>query len=375
MKKFIVKITSILGAGVILGSNLHAKSPGSTSMNFLKVGVGPRQIGMAEAATAIAEDVNASYYNPAGLGKMVSQQASFMYNLWIEEIYSQHASYAHPLAIGTFGLSLNYLSMEKIQGYDADANPLDKISVYDLSVIVSYGRDLSRCKIPGMFHLPKGLYAGLNIKFLQEKLANEKASAWATDIGTIYDTPLKGLSLGACLQNLGTEVKFIQEGYPLPLTLKLGIGFTKNMMGQPLTLAVDYNVPNDDKESFSLGGEYWVRNVLGLRAGYKNGQALGNGLCLGVGLKISFVELSYAFLGLGYLGNTHRMGLTIKLGKEARKILAERAYKKGTKYYAQERYSEAILQFSKVLEYEPDNKNALRMMKKTQDRIKNMQKK
>ena len=45
-----------------VGSSLN--KTGTTAAQFLKIGVGPRAIGMGGAYTASADDINAMYWNP-----------------------------------------------------------------------------------------------------------------------------------------------------------------------------------------------------------------------------------------------------------------------------------------------------------------------
>src|SRR5687768_8481233 len=55
---------------------------GTTSAEFLKIGVGARAIGMGETQAALANDAFASYWNPAGLGSIKIPEVSVMYNRW-----------------------------------------------------------------------------------------------------------------------------------------------------------------------------------------------------------------------------------------------------------------------------------------------------
>ena len=63
------------------GSSLN--KTGTTAAQFLKIGVGPRAIGMGGAYTASADDINAMYWNPSGLSRMHSQEAYFNHVDWI----------------------------------------------------------------------------------------------------------------------------------------------------------------------------------------------------------------------------------------------------------------------------------------------------
>jgi outer membrane protein OmpA-like peptidoglycan-associated protein len=344
----------------------YASDPGTTGANFLKIGIGPRAVGMGEAQVAVCNDVTSVFWNPAGLVNIPSQEASFMYNLWFESIRSQYFGYAFPHpTIGTFAGSINYLSMDKIQGYTAYDVKTEKVTVYDLLGVLSYAREL-----------PYGIYGGINLKFIQQKLEEESSFAFGVDIGIMGSVGrwlklkgMEGLTLGLNLQNLGTKVRFQKEEGDLPMNFKFGVGLRKELFGDPLTIAIDGNLPNDNDFYGSVGIEYWVRNLIGLRFGYKSGQDLGNGLSFGGGIKVNVFQLDYALVHFGELGYTHRIGIVTRFGKEAKAILIERAFKRGMNYFNEGRYPEAILEFNKVLELNPGNREAIEMMRRANEKL------
>jgi len=344
----------------------YGSDAGTTGANFLKIGIGPRAAGMGEAQVAVCNDVTSVFWNPAGLARTDSQEASFVYSLWFEDIKLQYFGYAYPHStLGTFAGSINYLSMGKIEGYRADGAKAGEVKAYDLSGILSYGRKLAY-----------GIDGGINLKFIQEKLEEESSFAFGIDIGVIGSLGrwlrvkgLEELTCGINLQNLGSKVKFQKEAGNLPLNLKFGVGITKEVLGDPLTVAIDGNIPNDNGFYGSLGIEYWVRDLIGLRLGYKSGQDLGNGLSFGGGIKVNIFQLDYALVHCGELGYTHRIGIVAKFGKEARGILIDRAFERGMEYYNGGKYPEAILEFNKVLELDPENERALEMMKRANEKL------
>jgi hypothetical protein len=344
----------------------YASEPGTTGANFLKIGIGPRAVGMGEAQVAICDDVTSVFWNPAGLVSTPSQEASFMYNLWLEGIRSQYFGYTYPhLAIGTFAGSINYLSMDKIQGYTANDVKTGKVTAYDLLGVLSYAREL-----------PYGIYGGINLKLIQEKLEKESSFAFGIDIGVmgflgrlLKIKELEDLTIGVNLQNLGSKVKFQEEGGSLPLNLKFGVGIRKEVLGDPVTIAIDGNLPNDNDFYGSLGIEYWVRDLIALRLGYKSGRDLGNGLSFGGGIKVNVFQLDYALVHFGELGYTHRIGIVTRFGKEAKPMLIERAFKRGMEYFNEGKYPEAILEFNKVLRLDPENEKALEMMKRANEKL------
>ena len=344
----------------------YASDPGTTGANFLKIGIGPRAVGMGEAQVAVCEDVTSVFWNPAGLGRIPSQEASFMYNVWFESIRSQYFGYAFPHpAIGTFAGSINYLSMDRIQGYDAGNTPNGKVTAYDLLGVLSYAREF-----------PHGTYGGINLKFIQQKLEEESSFAFAVDVGFVSGLGrwlnvkgLEELTLGLNLQNLGSKVEFQKEKGSLPLNFKFGLGLRKELFADPLTIAIDGNLPNDNDFYGCVGIEYWVRDLIGLRLGYKSGQDAGSGLSFGAGIKVNVFQLDYALVHFGELGYTHRIGIVTRFGKEAKALLIERTFKRGMDYYHEGRYPEAILEFNRVLELDPENEKALEMMRRANEKL------
>lgn len=158
----------------------------------------------------------------------------------------------------------------------------------------------------------ENLSVGGNIKFLQSELGETvKAIGIVGDVGGLYTTPAKNLKIGVVIQNIGTEIKYEEEGDPPPLNIKVGTAYTFNN----LLLALDINKPIENKLRFNVGAEYWIANMVALRAGYKlkqEGNESGSGLTAGAGFKISNYQLDYTYLPYGDLDNTHRVSLIVR---------------------------------------------------------------
>src|SRR5436305_1876112 len=186
--------TYILTTGVLLAQVSTAwAGPGTTGAEVLKFPIGARAIGMGEAYVAQADDVSSLYWNPAGLALMQERQASFMYDQMYQDLKFQNANIGFPLENGAIGGSLSYLSYGDIQGFDQTGASTGKQTAY------------SGVGTLGGAWLGNQWSAGANIKGIQEKLADEKATGVAFDLGgnMIYPKPVLGgtLRFGAVVQN------------------------------------------------------------------------------------------------------------------------------------------------------------------------------
>src|SRR5437879_2592627 len=178
MKKYFA-CTAMVGMLIQGPSLAWASGPGTTSADILKIGVGARAIGMGEAYVAQADDVSSLYWNPAGLALMQERQASFMYDQMYQDLKFENANIGIPLENGAIGGSLSYLSYGDISGFDSLGNPTGTQTAY------------SGVATLGAAWLGSQWSAGANIKGIQEKLADETATAAAFDLGAnaIYPKP------------------------------------------------------------------------------------------------------------------------------------------------------------------------------------------
>src|SRR3989339_1333251 len=90
---------------------MYAGGAGTTAANFLRIGTGAKASGMGEAQVAISDNVDSVYWNPAGLALVKNTEISLMHLMYWQGINYEYAAIALPIKkIGTFGLSLDYLS-------------------------------------------------------------------------------------------------------------------------------------------------------------------------------------------------------------------------------------------------------------------------
>lgn len=272
---------------------------GATQSEFLKIGLSARAAGMAGAFGAVADDLGALEYNPAGLGLLNNSQVSFMYSRWLADISFGSIAGAHIVpVIGTIGIGLNLLDIGDIEG-----STLKNFKASSFLFRAAWARTLR-----------PNLTVGAGAKILNEKISDLNSSGGTLDAGVLY-TPFRGLQLGAAVENLGTVSAFENENDALPLLVKVAAAW-KGLEGEYGQLVVaadlDYFPPPSSLFNPTVGVEYWGGRYFALRAGYALRQTdLSSlvGFAAGVGIRWQTLRVDYAFAPFSSLGTTHRVAL------------------------------------------------------------------
>lgn len=309
------KVVVALAAALLLGlqvSRLSAafsdKAAGTRAGQFLKLPVGAKAVGMGEAATAVADDANAIFYNVAGIARLEKKSAEYMFSKYVESTSYHWVGFAMPVSekIGSVGIGFQYFSAGDIDETDIRASKVGTFNPSDLAVNLAYAR-----------HIFSNAHSvGLNLKIINSKI-KESASTVAVDLGAQCRQFMEGkLMLGAAIQNLGGSLKFESEKSKLPILLKLGTGYK---VQENWTAAFDLVFPEDNSPTFALGTDYKYMLQEGMslagRAGYnsRSSKVDGfNGVTIGFGFTYQITTLDYAWMPLGDLGSTHRISVGVK---------------------------------------------------------------
>jgi len=148
----------------------------------------------------------------------------------------------------------------------------------------------------------EGLSIGAGIKYIFTNIDEYNASTFAASLGVMYNFEfIKELRCGAILKNIGPEIKFINEGDPLPLTFALGIAYA---IDEFLTAVQLEKILYDDIE-FGFGSEYIFLNTASIRIGYNTKRNYS----LGLGLYWRYLELGYSFLPNNDIEASHIISL------------------------------------------------------------------
>lgn len=301
-----LKLPCLLLAALLLPAG-PAAAAGTASAAFLRIGWGARPAAMGDAFTAAADDVDALYWNPAGLNQVKRLQQTFGHNNWLAGLNAEHAAFAlrrDPRSV--IGAGVGFLSYGDIERSNNFGYTEGYYSASDMALLFSYARQLK----------PK-LAVGGTFKIIRERIESDTAQSFALDAGAQYDYSPK-LKLGATLKNLGTGVTLSKTSGSLPMALRAGAAY---QFKKDLLLTSDLSMPFDDSLSLHFGGEYlyptMVKSVrLALRAGFKTSSMgyLGalSAISLGFGLEKGGLGLDYALSPYGDFGMAHRLSLKLK---------------------------------------------------------------
>ncbi|MBD3271326.1 MAG: hypothetical protein GF384_02160, partial [Elusimicrobia bacterium] len=114
---------------------------GTSTLQFLKIGLGPRAMALGEAYTAVADDASSIYWNPAGLGRVTSIQIMTGYDQLLESITYGHVLIALPLGKKyVYGAGINHLRQPSLSKYDEHGNPLGSVKPQDTIALVSIAK-------------------------------------------------------------------------------------------------------------------------------------------------------------------------------------------------------------------------------------------
>ncbi|MFH1540747.1 MAG: type IX secretion system membrane protein PorP/SprF [Elusimicrobiota bacterium] len=297
---------------------------------FDELNIGARPQGLGGAFTAIADDVNALFYNPAGISNLKKSEITSSYGrLFIglddnSAVGSSFIGYARPtLKYGTSGISLYNLSLSNLysettiglsHAYQFDEYLSAGITVKNLSK--KFGSD------------PYIEYAvnqtGDETRLEKEGIAGDpvfdktkKSSVITADMGLLYSYS-KNISLGVSVKNITQPNIGLTSKDKISAVYRSGVCYKTN------DYLLSFEMMNKDTDiNILTGAEKWFpqKNIT-VRSGLLLGSRRLRTISCGFSYKFDNLSFDYAFLwslsGIKDTIGVHKIALNIKF--EKRKI-------------------------------------------------------
>ena len=307
MKKLTLVFTFVvLSMVVVVPTRATMKKLAQAGLNFLKIGIGARSEAMGGAFSMVGNDASAIFYNPAGIAKTHSRIDLFVSKVqWIADISYNAAALVGSLGNwGSVGVSLISSDYGDVIGTRFATNEqgfieTGKLGVGAFSVGLSYARELTDKFTVGLQVKYVAQHLGSNLLEVGGKTIENKVSGLAYDFGTMFYPGFKSFRFGMYIRNFSPQFKYQQTPFQLPLTFYIGsaidiLDFFGEHPGNSLVVDLDAIHPRDYTERIHLGCEYWFRNTIALRAGYKFNYD-SEGLSAGFGFKLKGIKFDYAY--------------------------------------------------------------------------------
>ncbi|MFI5349239.1 MAG: PorV/PorQ family protein [Elusimicrobiota bacterium] len=284
-----------------------APGAGTSVAPLLQLGVGARPAGMGDNFVGLADDVHASAWNPAGLAFVPEKSVSFMYLNLYNLINYNALSYAAPLGErGGWGGHILYAYTDPIAQTTEDAG-----GNFNPAGGGTFRNSDLKANLSGGYALTPTLSVGAGGSLFQDSVGNDTVTGLLLDFGAFYK-PHPLFTASASFQNIGPRVA---DADNTPALARFGGAFRSP--GLPLvSVESDYSF-DTGRLACGLGSEYWIADVMAVRAGFQLGDSAnsgGNHYSVGVGFKFRRAQFDYAFSPLGVLGQAHRVALTFKFG-------------------------------------------------------------
>jgi hypothetical protein len=331
---------------------------GTTSAEFLLLGAGARGTALGSSFAAIATDVSALYYNPAGVAMLDRPGLMVGTYDYVADTRYSWGGVAFPFSggsrtigfqVGTFGFKDQPIYTE-----DQPDGTGGTYSVNQTFVGATFAQNFS-----------DRFSAGITAKFVNDRLGTVSGSAFAVDFGTNFHASLNNhpvkfsfvlANLGSSLTYTGTglsgnvqrdplpgedptptlpqQANLLTKDFPLPTTFRVGLAYDV-ITGESnrLTVLGDFSQPNNNSPGFAVGSEWQSQKIGGsnfgfaLRGSYSytgangldpqtsqtalsdeenlQGLAFGGGLLYGGNGNGFGLSLDYAYKYLGILGPTN----------------------------------------------------------------------
>jgi hypothetical protein len=317
----------LLAASGARAADFTTDAIGTTGSDFLTQDIGARGIALGGAYTALTNDSNSLYWNPAGLAKVPRTSVSFMYTRYVQDISYQSINGATRVSDqGVIAGGIRYRDIGSIDHTDLSGSDMGTFHPRDYVTEAGWGQsiyDLSDSELD--------VYMGVAARWIHSTII-EHGDGYGGDIGIQSRLYLGqyAYDFGFVAQNMGLGAKFDQRRDTLPFRVRIGGAFYPI---RELALSFEGIFPTNNVAHGAAGIEYTMdagRDLgLAFRAGFNSltvdSLDVFSGFSAGMGLKLTDFSFDYAFSPMGVLGEqVHRFSISYNLPAKISRRYRER---------------------------------------------------
>lgn len=254
--------------------------------NFL---ASPRIIAMGGAYVAVADDANAVFLNPAGLGNSTNSDISTNYGCILADASQQSIIGSVELKEhGKIGFGYNVIGTYNIQLTDSSGNPAGTGDWFIKDIAASYGFQVYRWFLLGI----KMHRVSIGTQLLN---LEDEGQGYGMDVGILIK-PYTNFSVGMLISDLYATKFERTSGINEYISRSVVLGVSYQPIEDKVLLAVDLRSENIEEngniDSISIGSEFNAAGWLRLRFGYlfekdNSSNYVGTGTA---GLGIAFLD-------------------------------------------------------------------------------------
>ncbi len=331
MRKLLLPLIILSLLPFALHANIFAKA-GTASLQFLKLGVDARAIGMGESYIAVTDDISSVYWNPAGLAKKYGSQVFVSHTQWPAEIMHDYLAYSQETDYGIFAMSASVLHMSPMPETEefTFGETGREFNYTDMAYGITYANSFT-----------DKFTFGMTGKFIAENAAEDKIKTYSIDLGSLYNTGYKNITIGMALRNFGPDIQYEVdddndglldedpfdlfdndgdglidedgEGTSFKIPMNFSLGIAMDFMRQDNSYwigSVQLDNCVDRKETWNLGTEYNWNNFY-LRSGYQIGfdaASYSGGFGVKMPIRSGIFNIDYAYTNMGDLEESFVQG-------------------------------------------------------------------
>jgi hypothetical protein len=276
---------------------------GTSTAQFLKLEMGARHAALGGTYAAYGSDVFTLWGQPAAIAwAPAAWQVGFQHTEWFQDVRQEYIGVTGAVNHrARLGLTVNTVGVDDLARSTEDAlGQLTSVGgtfgARDWGVAVHYG-----------LRLNEELSVGGAVRYIRSEIDDVTANGVAADLGARWRvSSIEGLVVGASVTNVGTGLKYIRTRDDLPAAVRLGAAYDVRSLN--LMLAADVVKYLDRDVDAGVGAEWRPIELLKLRVGYRSqGDDVDEGLTAGIGFNLAGLEIDYAYVPFGVLGEAHRV--------------------------------------------------------------------